>query len=252
MSPAPGSQFFMALELGLAWAGFLPLLPLLTAPRRDNGEEAPSTFLRLACAAAATTGAVAAASVLRARARSSNSGGGGGRRSEGAIIVRMVARGIAGLLVGTIAIHATSVVLGAPVLRKFPETFAFSVLMAALTSLPVSVSSPQPLQACAGFLRRTRPPVYEEGAMVPAAGCAIGAWLGAIPLCLDWEQPWQQPTVRTHESRTTLLYLDTAVQQAPRPGPEHRSSRRLKKGIAQMGTGSGVVPCWHWTDDDHR
>lgn len=27
--------------------------------------------------------------------------------------------------------------------------------------------------------------------MVPAAGSALGAWLGAIPLCLDWEQPWQ-------------------------------------------------------------
>ena len=40
--------------------------------------------------------------------------------------------------------------------RNFSETFAFSVLMAALTSLPVSISSPQPLQACAGFLRRTR------------------------------------------------------------------------------------------------
>ncbi|CAN0484843.1 unnamed protein product, partial [Scytosiphon promiscuus] len=20
----------------------------------------------------------------------------------------------------------------------------------------------------------------------------LGAWLGAIPLCLDWEQPWQE------------------------------------------------------------
>jgi len=36
-----------------------------------------------------------------------------------------------------------------------------------------------------------RPAVHESGAMVPAAGCALGAWLGAIPLCLDWERPWQ-------------------------------------------------------------
>lgn len=38
---------------------------------------------------------------------------------------------------------------------------------------------------------RVRPAVHEEGAMVPAASCVVGAWLGAIPLCLDWEQPWQ-------------------------------------------------------------
>lgn len=33
--------------------------------------------------------------------------------------------------------------------------------------------------------------MHEAGAMVPALGCAVGAWLGAIPLSLDWEQPWQ-------------------------------------------------------------
>ncbi|CAN0308382.1 unnamed protein product, partial [Hapterophycus canaliculatus] len=77
--------------------------------------------------------------------------------------------------------------------RRFPETAAFSLLVSSLTSLPVSMSTGRPLQACAGFLRGSRPAVHEPAVMVPAAGCALGAWLGAIPLCLDWEQPWQVP-----------------------------------------------------------
>ena len=67
-------------------------------PRRDIGEEAPSTLPRLACTAAATVVAVGTASIVRAGARGSNSGGGGSsggsRHRGGTMIVSLWWHGI--------------------------------------------------------------------------------------------------------------------------------------------------------------
>lgn len=101
------------------------------------------------------------------------------------------ARGIAGLVLGTMVVHIIAVILGAPITSLIPETLTFSLLIAALTVLPVWISSDHPVRSCCGVLGGARPSMHEAGAMVPALGCAVGAWLGAIPLSLDWEQPWQ-------------------------------------------------------------
>eukprot|EP00903_Cladosiphon_okamuranus_P018248 g16787.t1 len=204
MPPTLGYQGILALELLLVWASFSPIFPLLTAPRRDGHEEksVPSPAPRLLLAAlttAAVTYATASTVVMVAAGRKTGTSAGRtaatspglrGRGKDGS--GRGAAfRGVIGLMAGACVIHAVAIVLGAPILRRAPETAVFSLLMASLTTLPVSVSSPWPLEACAGFLRGTRPAVHVPGTMVPAAGCALGAWLGAIPLCLDWEQPWQ-------------------------------------------------------------
>ncbi|CAN0237052.1 unnamed protein product [Pylaiella littoralis] len=183
----------LALELVLTWASFSPIFPLLTAPRRDPFEEPPSSVPRLACAVAATVAvAAAAASARRMRIRIPMSEQ-HGRRRGGDGFVRAISRGAVGLVAGALVFHAVAVVLGAPVLRRASETLTFSLLMSSLTSLPVSMSSEKPLEDCVEFLRGSSSPTaaHERGTMVPAAGCALGAWLGAIPLCLDWEQPWQ-------------------------------------------------------------
>eukprot|EP00752_Nemacystus_decipiens_P012558 g11122.t1 len=206
MSPSLGYQGILALELVLVWASFSPIFPLLTAPRREahEVESEPSPAPRLlvaALATAAVTAAAASAASAVAAARKAgtstwrtppSSSGLRGREGGGLFKGRAaLSRGAVGLVAGAFVIHAGAVMLGAPVLRRTPETAVFSLLMASLTSLPVSVSSQRSLEACTGFLLGTRPAVHESRTMVPAAGCALGAWLGAIPLCLDWEQPWQ-------------------------------------------------------------
>ena len=71
-------------------------------------------------------------------------------------------------------------------------------------TLPPPPPAPYSVDFCA--CQKTRPVAYEPGAMVPAVGCAVGAWLGAIPLSLDWERPWQVPSV-------------TRVRRIKRPPP---------------------------------
>ncbi|CBJ31716.1 conserved unknown protein [Ectocarpus siliculosus] len=191
-----GYHGILALELVLAWVSFSPIFPLLAAPRRDfPHEEPPSPAPRVLCAAAATAVVTATAAstmaLLRRRRRRMEAASAEQHRGLGDGIGRRLSSGAVGFAVGAAVIHTVAVVLGAPIFRRAPETAAFSLLMSSFTSLPVSVTSHRPLEAFAAFLRGTRPALHELGAMVPAACCVLGAWLGAIPLCLDWEQPWQ-------------------------------------------------------------
>jgi len=38
--------------------------------------------------------------------------------------------------------------------------------------------------------RRIRTPI-ERAMVYPAVGAVLGSWLGAIPIALDWDRPWQ-------------------------------------------------------------
>ena len=35
---------------------------------------------------------------------------------------------------------------------------------------------------------------YERAVVYPSVGSIVGAWLGAIPIALDWDRPWQAST----------------------------------------------------------
>ncbi|CAM9568874.1 unnamed protein product [Choristocarpus tenellus] len=59
-----------------------------------------------------------------------------------------VERGLVGLVLGALTIHAVMIMLGAPLIRNFRKTLASSLLLAAMTSLPVWISTESPLEAC--------------------------------------------------------------------------------------------------------
>jgi len=147
---------------------------------------------------------------------------------------------------GTLAIHACTVLLGAPLTTcapsrarahslercrtdaslscarsNLPTTYLFSLLVSILAVLPLAIALPlsdtsarfvwlrlastftcvSPLSPLSPLKER----VADEGALAarsptddlelalfaPAIGTLVGAWLGAVPIPLDWDRPWQ-------------------------------------------------------------
>lgn len=61
--------------------------------------------------------------------------------------------------------------------------------------LPVRVSTPflnnsLPLALTIPFCFRSENPI-ERALVYPVIGTFVGAWIGAIPIALDWDRPWQ-------------------------------------------------------------
>jgi hypothetical protein len=42
----------------------------------------------------------------------------------------------------------------------------------------------------------------------PVVGVALGSWIGAFPIALDWDRPWQVHQI--HESLEELTLMDCA------------------------------------------
>ncbi|CAN1844844.1 Phosphatidylinositol-glycan biosynthesis class F protein [Linum perenne] len=127
--------------------------------------------------------------------------------------LRAIGRGILAFPIGALIHAAVAIVLGAPVgsryvacvytlhldpsfvvgYRYLLKTINWSLLMSSLTVVPVasvygsSWADWQRLLAC------TKPNGSLEYMLcIPAHGAVIGAWLGAWPMPLDWERPWQE------------------------------------------------------------
>ncbi|CAN0922805.1 Phosphatidylinositol-glycan biosynthesis class F protein [Linum grandiflorum] len=107
---------------------------------------------------------------------------------------RAIGRGILAFPIGALIHAAGAIVLGAPVGSLYLlRTINWSLLMSSLTVVPVasvfgsSWTDWQRLLAC------TKPNGSLEYMLcIPAHGAVIGAWLGAWPMPLDWERPWQE------------------------------------------------------------
>ncbi|XP_018827958.1 uncharacterized protein C1450.15-like isoform X3 [Juglans regia] len=99
-------------------------------------------------------------------------------------------------MLGALVISLGAIALGAPVgTRYFLTTINWSLLMSLFTIVPaVSVfgSSWKDWQRI--FAHTNCRPIGSLDFMIclPAHGAIIGAWLGAWPMPLDWERPWQE------------------------------------------------------------
>ncbi|RPD61579.1 PIG-F-domain-containing protein [Lentinus tigrinus ALCF2SS1-7] len=106
-------------------------------------------------------------------------------------------------LAGSVVFYAMTVLFGAPLLSHPLQTYAMSLLLSVLTVLPPaytlgipSLGSDSPsLVSRLTWVRlfaelSPRTPV-ERALVYPAIGAVTGSWLGAIPIGLDWERPWQ-------------------------------------------------------------
>ncbi|KAG0501280.1 hypothetical protein HPP92_001352 [Vanilla planifolia] len=105
-----------------------------------------------------------------------------------------VVRGLSALPVGALVNAFGAIVLGAPVgIRYLPNTIYWSLLMSLFTFVPpvcVFGSSRADWHHILAHFRQDEP--LNALVSLPAYGSVVGAWLGAWPMPLDWERPWQE------------------------------------------------------------
>lgn len=92
-------------------------------------------------------------------------------------------------LILTPVLHILLVLFGAPFLTHVPHTFLCCAHIALLAIYPIFYvrgSDPVPLQAVLGI---SAPFDRTFGGFL---GTVIGAWLGAVPIPLDWDREWQK------------------------------------------------------------
>ncbi|XP_051183485.1 uncharacterized protein [Lolium perenne] len=111
--------------------------------------------------------------------------------------LKAAARGLLGLPVGALLNAFGAVVLGAPVGIKFwTATIYWSLLMSLFTFVPAACvfgASKLDWQNVLSYSTYfTSSDVGNYMISAPCHGAVIGAWLGAWPMPLDWERPWQE------------------------------------------------------------
>ncbi|KAJ7130358.1 GPI biosynthesis protein family Pig-F-domain-containing protein [Mycena epipterygia] len=99
--------------------------------------------------------------------------------------------------------HVILILFGAPFASHVWQTYLLALLISVLAVLPPAYTLGSPLLSSesdsvmtwmtwvrlfAEFSART--PV-ERAMLYPAVGTIVGCWLGAIPIALDWDRPWQ-------------------------------------------------------------
>ncbi|KAF8211577.1 GPI biosynthesis protein family Pig-F-domain-containing protein [Mycena galopus ATCC 62051] len=98
----------------------------------------------------------------------------------------------------TLFLHAVLVLFGAPLLTHIPQTLLLALLLATLTVFPPAYTIGSPRASVVSWLTwvrvfaefDTRTPI-ERALLYPAFGALAGCWLGAVPIALDWDRPWQ-------------------------------------------------------------
>lgn len=98
---------------------------------------------------------------------------------------------VAGQLVLTACVaHAVLVLFGAPLTQSISETFHLACLLTSTAVLPcVCIISPSPAQWAHCW--STNSNRLECCIIINSVSSLVGAWLGAFPIPLDWDRPWQ-------------------------------------------------------------
>ncbi|KAI2605795.1 GPI biosynthesis protein family Pig-F-domain-containing protein [Hypoxylon fragiforme] len=92
-------------------------------------------------------------------------------------------------VIATLGLHVVLVLFGAPLLTHIPHTLLCSTYLAVLGLFPLlytrGVSGRDWLE-----ILSVRAPLDEAfGGLI---GACVGAWLGAVPIPLDWDREWQK------------------------------------------------------------
>ncbi|XP_016355428.1 phosphatidylinositol-glycan biosynthesis class F protein-like [Sinocyclocheilus anshuiensis] len=88
--------------------------------------------------------------------------------------------------------HTVVVLYGAPLLESALETFSLAVLLSTLTTLRcLCILGPNVQAWIRVFSRDGAMSVWDTSLQITTGCSVIGAWLGAFPIPLDWDRPWQ-------------------------------------------------------------
>ncbi|BFZ07155.1 hypothetical protein BsWGS_10194 [Bradybaena similaris] len=89
--------------------------------------------------------------------------------------------------------HAIAVCFGAPLVKSATETFHFAMLLTVLVCLPFCLLSGPSIESWFEvFIEKSSHIGLETVVYFTSMGALLGSWLGAIPIPLDWDRPWQE------------------------------------------------------------
>ncbi|KAI1462513.1 GPI biosynthesis protein family Pig-F-domain-containing protein [Annulohypoxylon moriforme] len=100
------------------------------------------------------------------------------------ILVALILSSIASL-----ALYGILILFGAPFLTHVPQTFLCSTHLSALGLFPLFYTRGVSSKAWLEVLSAQAPFDEASGGLV---GACLGAWLGAVPIPLDWDREWQK------------------------------------------------------------
>ncbi|KAG6507949.1 phosphatidylinositol-glycan biosynthesis class F protein-like [Zingiber officinale] len=105
-----------------------------------------------------------------------------------------VSMALFGLPVGALLNALGAIVLGAPVGPKYwISTIYWSCLMSLFTFVPAVCVFGWSRMDWQRIIANSKPKQATDCLVsLPAQGAIVGAWLGAWPMPLDWEMPWQE------------------------------------------------------------
>ncbi|XP_019340896.1 phosphatidylinositol-glycan biosynthesis class F protein isoform X2 [Alligator mississippiensis] len=91
-----------------------------------------------------------------------------------------------------IVFHGIIVLYGAPLIESVLETFLFAVLLSTFTTLNCLCMLGPNIQAWIRvFSKNGAMSIWDNSLQITTMCSIVGAWLGAFPIPLDWDRPWQ-------------------------------------------------------------
>nr|XP_054758774.1 phosphatidylinositol-glycan biosynthesis class F protein-like [Lytechinus pictus] len=100
-----------------------------------------------------------------------------------------------GLLIffSSIAFHIIAVLYGAPFTETVTETATFGVLLTTIVTIPTLCVLGTNAECYSRLIGSRRPHAGVETCLAYIVFFSLlGAWLGAFPIPLDWDRPWQK------------------------------------------------------------
>ncbi|CAJ2502711.1 Uu.00g101050.m01.CDS01 [Anthostomella pinea] len=92
-------------------------------------------------------------------------------------------------IVAAVVLHVVLVLFGAPFLTHLPQTFLCSLQLSVLGLFPLFYTRGVSNKEWLEILSASAPFDEAFGGMI---GASVGAWLGAVPIPLDWDREWQK------------------------------------------------------------
>lgn len=94
--------------------------------------------------------------------------------------------------VSCLLFHGIIVLYGAPLVESVGETFLFAVLLSSFTtSRCLCILGPNFHAWIRVFSKDGAMSMWDHSLQITTLCSIVGAWLGAFPIPLDWDRPWQ-------------------------------------------------------------
>ncbi|POM71228.1 3-ketodihydrosphingosine reductase TSC10 [Phytophthora palmivora] len=104
-----------------------------------------------------------------------------------------IAQGIVGLILGSAVFHVTVIMFGAPVVDLWQQTLLLAVLLSSCVTMPLALHlGCAPRKWLDLLLELCVNNTQELYLVCSSLGAMLGAYVGALPIPLDWDRPWQQ------------------------------------------------------------